>query len=174
MPPLLRQLITIQTGRTTPSSTAVSLQRPTNPSQLKISDRSFHHFAPLIWNIIFVPTPFNTLLKLVTNHFFFLNLNFSLNLRLTSSSNPSNLNLLNFSRLTHWQWNWHTLASYSSSQLSPSYYSQILFIFGKVSRNKPPYYCVLALWGTINLPRSHFLSSCLISFLFFSLSHVMF
>ena len=45
---------------------------------------------------IFVPTPLNTLLKLITNHFFFLNLNFSLNLRLTSSSNPTHLNHLNF------------------------------------------------------------------------------
>ena len=49
-PTLLRQLLTIQTGRTTRSSTAVSLQRPTNPSRLKISDRSFHYSAPVLWN----------------------------------------------------------------------------------------------------------------------------
>jgi hypothetical protein len=49
-PSLLRKLITIQTGRSTRSSTAVSLQRPPNPSRLKISDRSFHHFAPILWN----------------------------------------------------------------------------------------------------------------------------
>ena len=50
MPTLFRQLVTIQTGRTTRSSIAIFLQRPTNPSQLKISDRSFHYFAPVLWN----------------------------------------------------------------------------------------------------------------------------
>ena len=49
-PTHLRQLITIQTGRNTRSSTAVSLRHPPNPSKLKIADRSFHYYAPVLWN----------------------------------------------------------------------------------------------------------------------------
>ena len=32
------------------SSAVVTLQRPSNPSRLKITDRSFYHQAPALWN----------------------------------------------------------------------------------------------------------------------------
>ena len=40
----------IQPTHSTRSSAVVTLQRPSNPSRLKITDRSFYHQAPALWN----------------------------------------------------------------------------------------------------------------------------
>ena len=45
-------LLTIQPTRSTRSSAVVTLQRPSNPSRLKISDRSFYFQAPALWNAL--------------------------------------------------------------------------------------------------------------------------
>ena len=42
----------MQPIRSTRSSTVVTLQRPSNPSRLKISDRSFYFQAPALWNAL--------------------------------------------------------------------------------------------------------------------------
>ena len=49
-PSYLRNLLTIQSTSTTRSSSVITLKRPYNPSRLKISDRSFYHSAPALWN----------------------------------------------------------------------------------------------------------------------------
>ena len=43
-------LLKIQPTHSTHSSAVVILQRPSNPSRLKIIDRSFYHQAPALWN----------------------------------------------------------------------------------------------------------------------------
>ena len=43
-------LLKIQPTHSTRSSTVVTLQRPSNPSRLKITDRFFYHQAPALWN----------------------------------------------------------------------------------------------------------------------------
>lgn len=48
-PHYLRHLLTVQPPRSTRSGTLVTLSRPPT-SKLKISDRSFYHKAPAIWN----------------------------------------------------------------------------------------------------------------------------
>jgi hypothetical protein len=48
-PSYLRDLLNIQSTRNTRSAPAVTLARSSNPS-LKITDRSFHLYAPLHWN----------------------------------------------------------------------------------------------------------------------------
>ncbi len=42
-------LLTVQPARSTRSGSLITLSRPSTP-KLKISDRSFHHKAPAIWN----------------------------------------------------------------------------------------------------------------------------
>ena len=49
-PSYLYNLLNIQTNTSTRSSTSVTLQRPTVNSRLKITDRSFTHHAPVLWN----------------------------------------------------------------------------------------------------------------------------
>ena len=49
-PSYLYNLLNIQTNTPTRSSTSVTLQRPTVNSRLKITDRSFTHHAPVLWN----------------------------------------------------------------------------------------------------------------------------
>jgi hypothetical protein len=49
-PTYLRNLLTIQSTFTSRSSTVITLKRPYNPSRRKISDRSFYHSAPALWN----------------------------------------------------------------------------------------------------------------------------
>ncbi len=49
-PIYLAELLKFQTSTKTRSSNCVSLIRPPNPSRLKITDRSFYHQAPAIWN----------------------------------------------------------------------------------------------------------------------------
>ncbi len=49
-PLYLAELLKIQNSGKTRSSNGVSLIRPSNPSRLKITDRSFYHQAPAIWN----------------------------------------------------------------------------------------------------------------------------
>ena len=49
-PSSISDLLTIQPTRSTRSSAVVTLQRPSNPSRLKISDRSFYYQAPVLWN----------------------------------------------------------------------------------------------------------------------------
>ena len=48
-PHYLRNLLTVQPPRSTRSGSLITLLRPSAP-KLKISDRSFHHKAPAIWN----------------------------------------------------------------------------------------------------------------------------
>ena len=43
-------LLKIQPPHSTRSSAVVTLQRPSNPSRLKITDKSFYHQAPALWN----------------------------------------------------------------------------------------------------------------------------
>ena len=49
-PTYLTELLKIQTSTKTRSSNCVSLIRPSNPSRLKITNRSFYHQAPVLWN----------------------------------------------------------------------------------------------------------------------------
>lgn len=49
-PKYLRSLLTVNTGSSTRSSSALTLLRPPTISRLKITDRSFHHHAPVLWN----------------------------------------------------------------------------------------------------------------------------
>ena len=51
-PSSISDLLTIQPTRSTRSSAVVTLQRPSNPSRLKISDRSFYFQAPVLWNAL--------------------------------------------------------------------------------------------------------------------------
>jgi Reverse transcriptase (RNA-dependent DNA polymerase) len=46
----LNSLISIQAPRCTRSSDLVTLKRPSNPSRLKITDRSFQFHTPTLWN----------------------------------------------------------------------------------------------------------------------------
>jgi hypothetical protein len=49
-PSYLRSLLCLQSSRSTRSSSVVTLTRPSNPSRLKITNRSFYHTAPALWN----------------------------------------------------------------------------------------------------------------------------
>ena len=49
-PAYIHKLLTVQSLRNTRSSNLVTLQRPTNPSRLKVTDRSFYFHAPVLWN----------------------------------------------------------------------------------------------------------------------------
>ena len=49
-PSYLRSLLTLQNNSNTRSSSLVSLVRPSNPSRLKITNRSFFYSAPALWN----------------------------------------------------------------------------------------------------------------------------
>ena len=49
-PSSILDLLKIQPTHSTRSSAVVTLQRPANPSRLKITDRSFYHQAPALWN----------------------------------------------------------------------------------------------------------------------------
>ena len=49
-PSSILDLLKNQPTYSTRSSTVVTLQRPSNPSRLKITDRSFYHQAPALWN----------------------------------------------------------------------------------------------------------------------------
>ena len=51
-PSSISDLLTIQPTRSTRSSAVVTLQRPSNPSRLNISDRSFYFQAPALWNAL--------------------------------------------------------------------------------------------------------------------------
>ena len=51
-PSSISDLLTIQPTRSTRSSAVVTLQHPSNPSRLKISDRSFYFQAPALWNAL--------------------------------------------------------------------------------------------------------------------------
>jgi hypothetical protein len=49
-PTYLRSRLTVQDIRNTRSALIVSLVHATNPSRLKITNRSFFHMAPVLWN----------------------------------------------------------------------------------------------------------------------------
>jgi Reverse transcriptase (RNA-dependent DNA polymerase) len=49
-PSYIHDLLTIQKSNRTRSSDVITLERPVNPSRLKITDRSFYFQAPAIWN----------------------------------------------------------------------------------------------------------------------------
>jgi hypothetical protein len=50
-PSYLRALLhRLQSSRSTRASSVVTLARPSNPSRLKLTNRSFHHTAPARWN----------------------------------------------------------------------------------------------------------------------------
>ena len=51
-PSSISDLLTIQPTRSTRSSAVVTLQRPSNPSRLKIFDRSVYFQAPALWNAL--------------------------------------------------------------------------------------------------------------------------
>ena len=51
-PSYLRNLLTIQNKINTRSSSSVTLIRPSNPSNLKITNRSFTFTAPSLWNLL--------------------------------------------------------------------------------------------------------------------------
>ena len=51
-PSSISDLLTIQPTRSTRSSAVVTLQRPSNPSRLNISDRSFYFQALALWNAL--------------------------------------------------------------------------------------------------------------------------
>jgi exonuclease III len=49
-PSYLRSLLSFTPNRSTRSSSLITLNRPTNTSRLRISNRSFSHCAPVLWN----------------------------------------------------------------------------------------------------------------------------
>ena len=49
-PSYILDLLKIQPTHSTRSSALVTLQRPSSPSRLKITDRSFYYQAPAIWH----------------------------------------------------------------------------------------------------------------------------
>jgi hypothetical protein len=49
-PSYLRSLLSLQSSHSTRSSSVVTLARPSNPSRLKLTNRSFYHTAPALWN----------------------------------------------------------------------------------------------------------------------------
>ena len=49
-PTYIHSLLSIQPSRNTRSSDFVTLNRPSNPSRLKLTDRSFYFHAPALWN----------------------------------------------------------------------------------------------------------------------------
>jgi hypothetical protein len=49
-PSYLRSLLSLQSFRSTRSSSVVTLACPSNPSRLKLTKRSFYHTAPALWN----------------------------------------------------------------------------------------------------------------------------
>ena len=51
-PCYLRSLLSFTPNRSTRSSSLVTLNRPSNCSRLKITNRSFYHSAPALWNTL--------------------------------------------------------------------------------------------------------------------------
>ncbi len=51
-PSYLRNLLTIQNKINTRSSSSITLIRPSNPSNLKITNRSYTYTAPSLWNLL--------------------------------------------------------------------------------------------------------------------------
>ena len=49
-PSYLHSLLNVQSNRTIRSSDIITLQRPSVRSRLKVTDRSFTHHAPVLWN----------------------------------------------------------------------------------------------------------------------------
>jgi hypothetical protein len=49
-PSYLHSLLNVQSNRTTRSSDIITLQRPSVRSRLKLTNRSFTHHAPVLWN----------------------------------------------------------------------------------------------------------------------------
>ena len=49
-PAYLHSLVTVNHSRSTRSSSLVTLNRPSNPSHLQLTKRSFYHEAPAMWN----------------------------------------------------------------------------------------------------------------------------
>jgi len=49
-PTYLFKLVTVQSPRSTQSSSVVTISRPPTSSSLKITNRSFQHAAPRLWN----------------------------------------------------------------------------------------------------------------------------
>jgi hypothetical protein len=99
-PAYLRSLLTVQDIRNTRSASIVSLVHPTNPSRLKITNRSFFHMAPVLWNRL--PTnlrALNVLQKILLHlllFLLFLLVNSMLNSNLISSIILSLLNFFPF------------------------------------------------------------------------------
>ena len=50
--PYLRSLLSFTPNHSTSSSSLITLNRPSNCSRLKITDRSFYHSAPALWNTL--------------------------------------------------------------------------------------------------------------------------
>jgi len=51
-PYYIHNLLNVQSNRTTHSSDVITLQRPSVRSRLKVTDRSFIHYAPELWNSV--------------------------------------------------------------------------------------------------------------------------
>jgi hypothetical protein len=45
-------MLTVQTTSATCSSSVISTTRPHNPSHIQITNRSFHHSSPVLWNAL--------------------------------------------------------------------------------------------------------------------------
>jgi len=61
-PSYLRSLLSFAPNRSTRSSSLLTLNRPSNSSRLKITNRSFYHSAPILWNSL---PPY---LRLISHH----------------------------------------------------------------------------------------------------------
>ena len=61
-PAYLHSLVNLNHSRSTRSSSLVTLNRPSNPSHLQITNRSFYHAAPALWNRL--PSEFRQLASL--------------------------------------------------------------------------------------------------------------
>ena len=92
----ISELLTIQRTRSTGSSAVVTLQCPSNPSQLKISGRSFYYQAPvlgILYHTIIALILWRHLPKLILLFSHCLFLNFISSLKLTLFFNPILLSL---------------------------------------------------------------------------------
>ena len=132
-PSYLHNLHRIQSDTCTRSSSLVTLKRPTVCSRLKITERSFTHHAPVLWNAL--PKEFRQpslhsphaiqLGSILLRFSVYLQLNFIPSLKLIFSTNHSLLGL--FHALTSLLWLFD-LASGLSSHLRFSYYRPQPFI----------------------------------------------
>ena len=163
-PSSILDLLKIQPTHSTRSSAVATLQRPSNPSRLKITDRSFYHQAPALWNSL--PQHLRALSSASptqTNNLSPLTVFFSIPQTTENLPFPSILSSLDYllSGLTLWNSTRPDLnvihTPFHFSFISTSFIALLFFlihdvvsVLEKADRNS----FLSALWCTLNLPHS--------------------